>query len=120
MDPNIIGDFMKNPEMMNMAMNMLKNNPGMMENIMKMKMPTGSNQSDTGTNQFDTGSNQSDTKFKPNEQVEIRELNNNEYNGQTGVIKGYHKEKKRYEVYITNMEKSIYLKEINIVIIKNE
>lgn len=101
MDPKLIGEFMKNPEMMNMAMNMLKTNPGIIENIMKMHKPKEDNLSDK--------------KYNLNQEVEIKGLINDEYNGKIGKIEDYHLEKNRYQVFVVNLEKSLYLKEENLV-----
>lgn len=106
MDPNILGEFMKNPEMMKMAMNMAKNNPELLEKFTNMQVPLKDNLSDTNK--------LSDKIYQLDQEVEIIGLITDKYNGEIGLVKSYHTEKDRYEVYLKQLEKSLYLKEDNL------
>ena len=86
MDPNLMsgmGDFMKNPEMMKGMMDMLQNNPGMMEQMMNMgKSPSN---------------NLEDTEYNYDDKVTITGLitKGDTYNNKSGVIRKYNTETSR-------------------------
>ena len=106
MDPNLMsgmGDFMKNPEMMKGMMDMLQNNPGMMEQMMNMgKSPSN---------------NLEDTEYNYDDKVTITGLlkKGDTYNNKSGVIRKYNMETSRYDIFISELDKSISIKESNFV-----
>jgi hypothetical protein len=104
MDPNLMSgmaDFMKNPEMMKAAMDMLKNNPGMMEQMMNMgKSPSN---------------NLEDTEYNYDDKVIISGLKNDTYNNKSGVIRKYNIETSRYDIFISELDKSVSIKESNFI-----
>jgi hypothetical protein len=105
MDPNLMagmGDILKNPEMMKQAMEMMKNNPGLMEKMMGDIQPPPSNNLD-------------DTEYDLDDRVTTCNLNNETYNNQEGLVKSYSIERSRFEVLILSLEKSIYVKPENLV-----
>ena len=141
MDPNLMQEFMKNPEMMKSAMDMLKNNPGMMKNIMKMGNPSdGANPSSSanpgsgvnpdmmgnimnmlnpeGNSSSDlepsTRDNLEETDYSYDDSVFIQGLKTDTYNDKSGLVNGYNQEKSRYEIYLEELDKSISIKEENI------
>ena len=95
MDPNLMsgmGDFMKNPEMMKAAMDMLQNNPGMMEQMMNMGKPPSNNLEDT--------------EYNYNDKVTISGLlaqGSETYNNKSGVIRKYNMETSRYDIFISEL-----------------
>ena len=106
MDPNLMsgmGDFMKNPEMMKGMMDMLQNNPGMMEQMMNMgKSPSN---------------NLEDTEYNYDDKVTITGLitKGDTYNNKSGVIRKYNTETSRYDIFISELDKSISIKESNFI-----
>ena len=106
MDPNLMsgmGDSMKNPEMMKGMMDMLQNNPGMMEQMMNMgKSPSN---------------NLEDTEYNYDDKVTITGLitKGDTYNNKSGVIRKYNTETSRYDIFISELDKSISIKESNFV-----
>ena len=104
MDPNLMsgmGDFMKNPEMMKGMMDMLQNNPGMMEQMMNMgKSPSN---------------NLEDTEYNYDDKVIISGLKNDTYNNKSGVIRKYNIETSRYDIFISELDKSVSIKESNFI-----
>jgi len=104
MDPNLMsgmGDFMKNPEMMKGMMDMLQNNPGMMDQMMNMgKSPSN---------------NLEDTEYNYDDKVTITGLTNDTYNNKSGLIRKYNMETSRYDILIGELDKSISIKESNFV-----
>ena len=117
MDPNMMagmGDFLKNPEMMKSAMDMLKNNPGMMEQMMNMgksfaKPPQTDNSLDNSQD------NLAQTDYKCNDSVIIQGLKSDTYNNQPGLIKRYIAETNRYEIYLNDLDKTISIKQNNFI-----
>lgn len=117
MDPNILGEFMKNPEMMKMVMNLAKKNPELLEKITNMQVPMKEDLSvDKDNLSVKKKDNFLDKKFKLDQEVEIMGLITDKYNGEIGLIQNYHAEKDRYEVYFKQLEKSLYLKEVHLKI----
>ena len=110
MDPNLMSDFMKNPEMMKSAMDMLKNNPGLMEQMMGM----GQNDQSKSTNNLD------DTEYNLDDTITINGLSNDTYNNQHGLVKDYNQDKDRYVIYIEDLDKTLSIKPTNISILKSE
>jgi len=109
MDPNLISEMMKNPEMMKMAEEMLKKNPNMMNDLMK-----GMGGGESVVTQTPE-QNLEGRRFEFNEEVITNGLKNESFNGQNGMIKNYNSEKDRYEIYIMDMDKSILVREENLV-----
>ena len=105
-----MSDFMKNPEMMKSAMDMLKNNPGLMEQMMKM----GGNAQPKSTN------NLVDTEYNLDDTISIHGLSNDTFNNQIGLVKDYNLEKERYVIYIEELDKTLSIKPNNISKIQNE
>ena len=97
----MMSEMLKNPEMMKMASEMLKNNPGLMENIMKNGFGPKKD-------------NLEATPFKLDDTVNISGLSKDEYNNKLGSIKSYNSDKSRFEVYVNDLNKSLYLKELNL------
>ena len=110
MDPNMMagmGDFLKNPEMMKSAMDMLKNNPGMMEQMMNM----GKQFSNSKKNP----DNLEQTDYKCDDPVTIQGLKSDTYNNQHGIIKRYNPETTRYEIYLSDLDKTVSIKQNNFI-----
>ena len=99
-----INEMLKNPEMLNKAMEMLKNDPKILETMMNLN----NNPTDT----------LKETPFNLNDEIIINNLNTIEYNGSVGIIKDYHSDKERYSIYLKDIDKTILIKESNIK--KNE
>ena len=113
MDPNMINQFMKNPEMMKMAMDMLQKNPGLMENMKDMlKNKTKSPQEELVLSKEEL--DLEETPYELNQTVTIQNLKTEIYNQQKASIKGFCKDKNRFKVWIIDLEKFIYLKPENI------
>ena len=129
MDPNMMagmGDFLKNPEMMKSAMDMLKNNPGMMEQMMNMgksfAKPTQTDNSQDNSqdnspdnSQDNSQDNLAQTGYKCNDSVIIQGLKSDTYNNQPGLIKRYIAETNRYEIYLNDLDKTISIKQNNFI-----
>ena len=107
MDPNVLNQMMQNPEMMKMAEEMIKNNPNILSDMMK----------NMGNNdKSNTEETLKDKKFQFNEEIRTVDLNNETYNNQNGLVKNFNSETNRYEIYILDLDKSISVKEENLVI----
>ena len=107
-----MSEFMKNPEMMKSAMDMLKNNPGLMEQMMGMGM--GQNDQSKSTNNLD------DTEYNLDDTITINGLSNDAYNNQLGLVKDYNQDKDRYVIYMEDLDKTLSIKPTNISILKSE
>ena len=117
MDPNMMagmGDFLKNPEMMKSAMDMLKNNPGMMEQMMNMGK-SFAKPTQTDNSQDNSQDNLAQTDYKCNDSVIIQGLKSDTYNNQPGLIKRYIAETNRYEIYLNDLDKTISIKQNNFI-----
>ena len=117
MDPNMMagmGDFLKNPEMMKSAMDMLKNNPGMMEQMMNMGK-SFAKPTQTDNSQDNSQDNLAQTDYKCNDSVIIQGLKSDTYNNQHGLIKRYITETNRYEIYLNDLDKTISIKQNNFI-----
>ena len=101
-----MGDFLKNPAMLKQAMDMLKNNPEMMKQMMG-----GMGASPTKSNKDDS---LKDTEYNYDDKVMTCNLNNETYNNKEGRVKSYNVEKSRFEVFIVEHDKSIFIKPENL------
>jgi len=104
-------EFMKNPEMMNNAMDMLKNNPELMKKYMNMSNNTKKN---------DSIENLKNTDYKFDETVCITGLSNDTYNNKNGNIRGYNTDTDRYEIFITELNKTIAIKNTAFNLVNSE
>ena len=105
MDPNLLqgmGDFLKNPDMLKNAMDMLKNNPAMMEKMANF-----------GKKFAQPQTNLEQTDFKLDTPVTIKGLKSDTYNNQEGLIKKFNPESKRFEIFLPDLDKTISIKQKN-------
>jgi len=120
---NKVNEMMQNPEMMNKVNGMMQNPEmmnkvnGMMQNTQKqtqMKGPGNLNlDSILGNNKKEEPSPEKENTFSNEDQIFLTGLNNQDYNKKEGVIRGYDDNKKRYLVYIEDIDKQISVKEEN-------
>lgn len=113
--------MMQNPEFMNSMMGMMQNpeiqkmmqDPNTLKNLGNfMNNNASENKNDDDTeNILNTYTNES--------KILLTGLNNEEYNKKEGIIKGFDKTKKRYLVYITDLDKQISVKEENCIEVLN-
>jgi hypothetical protein len=144
MDPdamkNMMGEAMKNPEMMNMMGNLMKN-PEMMKGLMSMAsgmmggVPDGTNKPFNTNTKEDVKRNMKnpdlnsmmnnpafktmfnpELKFKKDDIIVTINLKSEKYNNKQGIVKEYLSEKKRYDIFIEELNESIAIKEINMVV----
>jgi len=108
MDPNLISQMMQNPEMMKMAEDMMKNNPNMLSDIMKNM--GGDNNAPNPEEVL------KDKKFQFNDEVKTINLSNEVYNDKEGLVKNYNSETNRYEILVLELEKTISVKEENLIL----
>ena len=113
--------MMQNPEFMNSMMGMMQNpeiqkmmqDPNTLKNLgnfMNNNASENKNEDDT-ENVLNTYTNES--------KILLTGLNNEEYNKKEGIIKGYDTTKKRYLVYIADIDKQISVKEENCIEVLN-
>ena len=107
MDPNLISQMMQNPEMMKMAEEMMKTNPNMLGDMMKNM---GNN------NERNPEEELKEKKFNFNDEVKFLNLSNETYNDKEGLVKNFNSETNRYEIYILELDKSISIKEDNLIL----
>ena len=118
-----INGMMQNPEMMNKVNGMMQNSEmmdkvnGMMQNTQKqtqMKGPGSLNlDSILGNNKKEESNPKKENTFSNEEKVLLTGLNDQDYNKKEGLIRGYDDNKKRYLVYIEDIDKQISVKEEN-------
>ena len=96
-------EMLKNPDMLNKAMDMLKNDPKIVETLMNLN-----------NNSKNTTDSLIGTPYKSDEEVIIDNLLNKEYNGKSGLVKSYCIDKERYTIYLKDIDKNILIKEKNI------
>ena len=134
--------LMRDPNMIKMAVDTMKQNPEMVNNIMKNMggmMPTSDlpNHPETGrqnnpsdlsinkepnnsdgetseTNETDSRKSLQVTNFSFNQSIITYNLNNQTYNNQNGQIKSFHPEKERFLVNLIDLNQSIYVREKNL------
>lgn len=128
-DPSMLGamgEMMKNPEMLKQMEEMMKN-PEIMNNAMKMMNDpnmanlfggnTGfPNNQENNDEDSDSSSDVEETRFGVKEKVRLINLKSESYNGKDATIKSYNSANNRYNVYITELDKVISVKEENIEI----
>ena len=120
---NNVNGMMQNPEMMNKVNGMMQNPEmmekvnGMMQNTQKqtqMKGPGSLNlDSILGNNKKEESNPKKEDTFSNEEKVLLTGLNDQDYNKKEGLIRGYDDNKKRYLVYIEDIDKQISVKEEN-------
>ena len=108
MDPNLISQMMQNPEMMKMAEEMMKNNPNILSDMMNNM--GGNNDAPNPEEVL------KDKKFQFNDEVKTVNLSNENYNNKDGLVKNYNSETNRYEILVLELEKSISVKEENLIL----
>lgn len=133
MDPSVMNsmmDMMKNPQLMNHMNEMMKNpkiqemmnNPELINGMMNMfgdNLPPGmnlneknsededNNDTDVNNDTFDTGTDVElieNTLYSVEDIVILHGLKNESFNGRTGAIVSYNKEKSRYVVQLDNTD----------------
>ncbi len=145
MDPKMMEQFshlMRDPNMIKMAVDTMKQNPEMVNNIMKNmggmmptsdlpnhpdtrsqnnssdlsinKEPNNSDGETSETNETDSRKSLQDTNFSFNQSIITYNLNNQTYNNQNGQIKSFHPEKERFLVNLIDLNQSIYVREKNL------
>ena len=123
MDPNTINQMMQNPEMMKMAEEMIKTNPNMLSEMMK-NMGNTNNPNSLSDMMKNMGNSDQpnpeellkDKKFQFNDEIRTVNLSNETFNDQNGLVKNFNSETDRYEIFILDLDKSISVKEDNLVI----
>lgn len=115
---NMFQEFMKNPEMLKQSLNMLQNNPGMMEQFKTMSKAVQDNPDIL--NNFMGGFNKTTSELKINDKVITKNLKNIKFNNLTGVIEEYCKETNRYFVNISELNKKLSIKKENLELINDE
>ena len=83
-----MGDFLKNPAMMKQAMDMLKNNPEMMQQMMG-SMGVTPPQANKPENTANIHGSLVGTEYGYDDEVMTCNLNNETYNNQKGLVKSY-------------------------------
>lgn len=113
---DMIGEMMKNPEMMAQMSEMMKNpemmaqmnemmkNPEMLSNILNMG---GNIDNLNSTNQL----------YQIDDKIKTIGLENDTYNNLVGKILSYDKTSERYQIELEDMEKHISIKEKNIELV---
>ena len=145
MDPKMMEQFshlMRDPNMIKMAVDTMKQNPEMVNNIMKNmggmmptsdlpnhpdtrsqnnssdlsinKEPNNSDGETSETNETDSRKSLQVTNFSFNQSIITYNLNNQTYNNQNGQIKSFHPEKERFLVNLIDLNQSIYVREKNL------
>ncbi len=145
MDPKMMEQFshlMRDPNMIKMAVDTMKQNPEMVNNIMKNmggmmptsdlpnhpdtrsqnnssdlsinKEPNNSDGETSETNETDSRKSLQVTNFSFNQSIITYNLNNKTYNNQNGQIKSFHPEKERFLVNLIDLNQSIYVREKNL------
>ena len=103
MDASKLSEMMKNPAMMKMAQEMLQKNPEMINSLLKNMAPKA-----------DDTDNLKDTEYSLDSKIVIKDLKTEIYNGKKGLVKDYDTERDRFQVYIAELDKSLYLKAENL------
>lgn len=134
--------LMRDPNMIKMAVDTMKQNPEMVNNIMKNmggmmptsdlpnhpdtrsqnnssdlsinKEPNNSDGETSETNETDSRKSLQVTNFSFNQSIITYNLNNQTYNNQNGQIKSFHPEKERFLVNLIDLNQSIYVREKNL------
>ena len=106
-----INEMLKNPEMLKMATDMAKNNPEILEKIIK-----GNHFNKNQVNSSNiTHDNLSSTNYQYNEKIMTKNLKNEEFNNNVGLIKNYQTDKNRFEVLLKDKNKTISIKPENLI-----
>ena len=107
-----IQKMLSNPDFMKNAMNMMGNMNSMNPNNLNQNV----NNNDSGSESESDNNNQielEDRLFYDNQKIKIINLKNDDYNQKNAIITSYDSVKKRYNVYIEEVDKSISIKEEN-------
>ena len=109
---NVFQEFMKNPEMLKQSLEMLQNNPAMMDQFQSMSKSVQENPDIL--NSFMEKDTNLKPKFKVNDNIITKNLKNTDFNNLNGVIESYDKESNRYYINIPELNKKISIKEDNL------
>jgi len=111
-NPEMMGqmqEMMKNPEMMSQIQEMMKN-PDMLSNIMN-NLPTDTSNINTPL---------STQLYNIDDKIKTKDLSNDIYNNQVGIVVGYNEIKERYQIFLEDLDKDISIKEKNIELLEEE
>lgn len=114
---DMIGEMMKNPEMMAQMGEMMKNPEMMAQMNEMMKNPeTLSNILNMGGN-LDNSNSTTNQLYQVDDIIKTIGLENDTYNNRVGKILSYDATSERYQIELDDMEKQISIKETNIELV---
>lgn len=123
---NLYQEFMKNPEFLKNAMNMLQNNPQMMDQISNVSNMLSKNPEmlnnfmNLNSNNSNNNTNENQPTYEIDTEIKLLNLKNEDYNNLLGRITRFDNLKNRYEVNIPSLNKNILVKEENIENVNND
>lgn len=125
---NLYQEFMKNPEFLKNAMNMLQNNPQMMDQISNVSNMLSKNPEmlnsfmnlNSNSNNSKNNTNDNQPTYEIDTEIKLLNLKNRDYNNLIGKIIRFDNLKNRYEVNIPSLDKNILVKEENIENVNND